>query len=653
MVNVLRMNIAGGGRFADLVGAHVNLPLATKRKVAATADVRDRLRIVEEVLQEAIVRVRLESEVSQKVQVEIDQRQRENVLRAQMRAIRKELGEGADAEKEVEDLRERVRALELPPEAREVATREIDRLAGMSPASAEYHVVRTYVGWILDLPWAPAPARRIDLRRARAILDRDHFGLDDVKERILEFLAVRRLRKDPRGPILCLIGPPGVGKTSIGRSVAEAIGRPFVRLSVGGMRDEAEIKGHRRTYVGALPGKILQTVKRAGARDPLFMIDEIDKMGSDAMRGDPSSAMLEVLDPEQNAQFLDHYLDIPFDLSSVFFVATGNVLDDVPGPLRDRMEVVTLTGYTREEKFHIARGHLLPRVLEQNGLGPAQVEVTDDGLRAVIEGHTREAGVRNLERLLGKIARKVAYRVATAKAKKTVVDAAAVDAYLGPPAFADEGKAREPAVGVATGLAWTAGGGTLLFVETALMPGTGKIQITGRLGEVMRESAEIALSWVRSNAGALGIDPEAFARHDVHVHAPEGAVPKDGPSAGVTLVTALASLFTGRAVRSELAMTGEVTLKGRVLPVGGIKEKVLAAHRAGLRRIVLPEGNRKDLREVPEDVREEMDVELASDVRSVLDAALLTVFLPTAPARPAARPRPRPPAEGPSPAGPA
>jgi ATP-dependent Lon protease len=628
MVNVLRMNIAGGGRFADLVGAHVNLPLAVKRKVASTADVRDRLRIIEEVLQEAIVRVRLESEMSQKVQVEIGQRQRESVLRAQMRAIRRELGEEASAEKEVEDLRERLRAAGLPKEAEQVATREIDRLAGMTPASSEHHVLRAYVGWILDLPWSVLGAKRVDLGRAKRILDRDHFGLEDVKERILEFLAVRRLRKDPRGPILCLVGPPGVGKTSLGRSVAEATGRAFVRVSVGGMRDEAEIKGHRRTYVGALPGKILQTLKRAGTRDPLFMIDEIDKMGSDPGRGDPSSAMLEVLDPEQNAAFLDHYLDIPFDLSRVFFVATGNVLDEVPGPLRDRMEVVTLSGYTREEKFHIARRHLIPRVLEGSGLDASHIEVTDEGLRAVIDGHTREAGVRSLERLLARVARKVAYRVAAEKAPRTVVGAAEVERLLGPPVFEDETRAREPAVGVSTGLAWTAGGGSLLFVEATSMAGTGHIHITGRLGEVMRESVEIAMSWVRSHAGDLGVEDGAFARRDVHVHAPEGAVPKDGPSAGVTLVTALASLFTGKPVRTDLAMTGEVTLKGRVLPVGGIKEKVLAAHRAGLRRVLLPEGNRKDLRDVPEEVLAEMEVEFAGDVARVLDSALLAVILP-------------------------
>jgi ATP-dependent Lon protease len=414
------------------------------------------------------------------------------------------------------------------------------------------------------------------------------------------------------------------------------------------MRDEAEIKGHRRTYVGALPGKVLQALKRAGTRDPLFMIDEIDKMGSDPMRGDPASAMLEVLDPEQNAQFLDHYLDIPFDLSRVFFVATGNVLEDVPGPLRDRMEVVALSGYTREEKFHIARRHLFPRVLEGSGLDASRIELTDDGLRALVEGHTREAGVRSLERLLARVARKVAWRVAAEGATKTVVDAAEVERLLGPPAFQDEARAREPAVGVATGLAWTAFGGSILFVEATSMAGRGAIRLTGRLGEVMRESAEIAMSWVRSHAGDLGLDEEAFASRDVHVHAPEGAVPKDGPSAGVTLVTALASLFTGKPVRTDLAMTGEVTLKGRVLPVGGVKEKVLAAHRAGIRHVLLPEGNRRDLRDVPEEVLSEMEVEFAGDVAKVLDAALLSVILPeprpTRPVRASTAQPPPPPA---------
>ncbi len=694
MVDILRMNIAGGGRFADLVGAHLNLPLAVKRKVAATADVADRLKILEDVLEEGIARVRVEQDVGQKVRVEIDRRQRETLLRAQMRAIRKELGEDGDTDQEVADLRERVKALGLPKEVDEAASRELDRLAQMSTSSAEYHVVRTYVGWILDLPWNVTSRARIDLEKARAVLDRDHFGLQDVKERILEFLAVRRLKKDPRGPILCLAGPPGVGKTSLGRSVAEAVGRPFVRVSVGGMRDEAEIKGHRRTYVGALPGKVVQALKRAGTRDPVFMIDEIDKMGNDPSRGDPASAMLEVLDPEQNASFTDHYLDLPFDLSKVFFIATANYLDDIPGPLRDRMEVITLAGYTREEKFHIARRHLLPKVAAETGLGPDQVEWTDAAVRAVIDGWTREAGVRNLERLLGSICRKVALKVAAgtvekdeqdvvgraedaklpakgkagggakagkepkgrgaaAKPSHVVVDAADVGTYLGRPHFTDEGRAREPSVGVATGLAWTAGGGTVLFIEAQAMPGGGRVVITGRLGEVMRESVDLAFSWVRSHAEELGIPVEAFRTQDVHVHVPEGATPKDGPSAGVTIVTALVSLFTGKPIRTDLAMTGEVTLKGRVLPVGGIKEKVLSAHRAGIRKVLLPEGNRRDLDDLPEEVRAEMDVLFTADVRSNVTEALMAVVLPEsqarlfapirreAPAAPAAPPPPK------------
>src|SRR5262245_4964390 len=627
MVEILRMNIAGGGRFADLIGAHVNLPLAVKRRVASTADVRDRLRIIEEVLEEAIGRSRVEADVTHRVKVDLDARQREGLLRAQMRAIKKELGEeGAD--EEVEDLRERVKAAGLPKEAEDAAKRELDRMASMSTASAEYHVARTYVGWILDLPWNVQTRAKFDLEKARAVLDRDHAGLDDVKDRILEFLAVRKLKKDPKGPLLCLVGPPGVGKTSLGKSIAEAVGRPFVRISVGGMRDEAEIKGHRRTYVGALPGKILQALKRAGSRDPVFMVDEIDKMGSDAMRGDPASAMLEVLDPEQNAQFADHYLDIPFDLSRVFFIATANFLEDIPSPLRDRMEVITLAGYTREEKFVIARRHLWPKVLADHGLKDAHVELTDGGLRAIIDGWTREAGVRNLERRLGTVGGKVARAVASGKAEKVSVGPKDVETYIDAAPFIDEEKAREPLAGVATGLAWTAGGGTVMFIEALAMPGGGRIHMTGRLGEVMKESADLAMSWVRANADELSIDPKAFVEQDVHLHLPEGAVPKDGPSAGVTLVTALVSLFTGKPVRTDLAMTGEVTLRGRVLPVGGIKEKVLSAHRAGIRHVLLPEGNRRDLKDIPDEVRDSMTIDFTSDVRQNLDAALMAIVVP-------------------------
>jgi ATP-dependent Lon protease len=629
MVNILRMNIAGAGRFADLVGAHVNLPLSIKTRICVTENVRERLHIVEDVLREQLARHEVEREVARKVRVDIDKRQREHLLRTQLRTIRRELGIEEDSEADLLDLRDRIEAAGLPEEAAEVAHREVERLAALPTASAEYHVARTYLGWILDLPWRLEKRRRIDLRKARRILERDHHGLKEVKERILEFLAVRRLRRDARSPVLCLVGPPGVGKTSLGRSVAEAIGRAFVRISVGGLRDEAEIKGHRRTYVGAMPGKILQAIKRAGARDCVLVVDEIDKMGSDA-RGDPSSAMLEVLDPEQNEAFVDHYLDLGFDLSRVFFLCTANVLEAIPPPLRDRMEIVTLSGYTRQEKLQIARKHLLPRVLEENGLGSKQLVFTDVGLEALIDAYTREAGVRQLKRLLGRICRRRALEVAegAAEAGRARIDDAAVERLLGPRAFERTTRFRDPAVGVAAGLAWTPAGGDLLFFEAALVPGRGRIRVTGRLGEVMRESAETAFSWIQSVAHDLDIAPATLRDHDIHLHVPEGAIPKDGPSAGVTIAACLASLLTGKPARADLAMTGEITLKGRVLGVGGVKEKLLAAHRAGIRHVLLPVPNRKDLRDVPEEVLSDLDLRFTRNARENVEACLMPIFLP-------------------------
>ncbi|MFM8979760.1 MAG: endopeptidase La [Planctomycetia bacterium] len=651
MVNVLRMNIAGGGRFADLIAAHLAFPVEVKRRIVGTEGVRDRLRLVEEVLQEQLARAQVAGDVAAKVRADLDARQREHILRAQLKTIRHELGMDADGEAEVADLRERVAAAPLSDEARKAATRELDRMAGMPAASSEYHVARTYVAWILDLPWALPTRPPVDLARARAILDRDHAGLDDVKERILQFLAVRRLKDDPRGPILCLAGPPGVGKTSLGRSIAEALGRPFVRVSVGGMRDEAEVKGHRRTYVGAMPGKVLQGLKRAAARDAVFVLDEIDKMGSDA-RGDPSSAMLEVLDPEQNAAFLDHYLDLPFDLSRVFFVATANVLEDIPGPLRDRMEVVTLSGYTLQEKVAIARKHLLPRVRDEHGLRERDLVLDDAALGALIEGYTREAGVRDLQRRLAALCRQRAVEVASAapgrrRPRPLRVRSADLERLLGAAPFEATERMRTPQVGVALGLAWTPAGGDILPIEATLVPGTGHAKLTGRLGEVMRESFDAAFTWLRSEAVALGIDPQAFRTHDVHLHVPAGATPKDGPSAGVTIATCLASVFSGRPVRADVAMTGEITLKGRVLPVGGIKEKVLAAHRAGVRTVLLPVANRKDLARLPAGVREGLEVLLTSEARRNGAAALLPARAPAgaAPTARAAAPRgssPRP-----------
>jgi len=632
MVNILRMNIAGAGRFADLIGAHVRFALGLKARIVSTEDVRERLRIVEEALEEALARLEVEADVAKKVKRDLERTQREHLLRAQLKTIRKELGIEGDTEAEVLELRDQIAAAGLPPEVEATARREVDRLAGMPTASSEYQVARTYVGWILDLPWKLAQRPAVDLRKARRVLDRDHHGLEDVKERILEFLAVRRLRKDPRSPVLCLVGPPGVGKTSLGKSVAEAMGRAFVRISVGGMRDEAEIKGHRRTYVGAMPGKLLQALKRAGARDPVFVIDEIDKMGHDA-RGDPSSAMLEVLDPEQNDAFVDHYLDLPFDLSRVFFVCTANVIEEIPGPLRDRMEVVTLSGYTRLEKLAIARRHLLPSVLDECGLSARLLAFEDEALLALIDGWTREAGVRELKRALLRIARKRALEVAGKaedRRRRVVVDGAGLDRWLGPRRHEATARAGEPVVGVAAGLAWTAAGGDLLFFEATRYPGKGRIRVTGRLGEVMRESAEAAFTWLRSVAQDLGIPAEDLEGADVHLHVPEGATPKDGPSAGVTMATCLASLFTGRPVRADVAMTGEITLKGRVLRIGGVKEKVLAAHRAGIRLVLLPAANERDLEDVPAEVRKDLEIRFTRHALENVRAALLPIYLPDA-----------------------
>lgn len=653
MVNILRMNIAGAGRFADLVGAHVNLPARVKRRICATGGVRERLRVVEEVLQESLGRAQVEHEVQNKVRVNIESRQREHYLRTQLKTIKQELGLEADSEADVLELRDRIEEAGLSDEARAAADRELDRLAAMTPASSEYHVCRTYVTWLLDLPWKAEKRPKVNLRRARKILDRDHFGLDDVKQRILEFLAVRRLTKEAGSQVLCLSGPPGVGKTSLGRSIAEAMRRSFVRVSVGGMRDEAEIKGHRRTYVGAMPGKIMQELKRVSSADPVFCLDEIDKMGSDN-RGDPSSAMLEVLDPEQNHAFLDHYLDVPFDLSRVFFLCTANDLGKIPGPLRDRMEIVRLSGYTPQEKFEIARRHVIPQVLRKNGLTGRQLAFTDDAVRLVVEGYTREAGVRDLKRQIGRLCRSRALEVATGGKdvkKRALVDEARVESVLGARAFESASRVRSAQVGVTAGLAWTPSGGDLLLFEATLVPGKGTIRVTGRLGDVMKESCEAALSYVKSMADQLEIDIKHFDEYDLHVHVPDGATPKDGPSAGVTIAACLASLYTGRPARADVAMTGEITIKGRVLPVGGIKEKVLAAHRAGIARVLLPMANRKDLPQIPADVQETMEITFTEDAVENIAAVLMPIFLPEGaiaeprgalpPPEPPADPRPR------------
>ena len=568
--------------------------------------------------------VAIGSKIQSQVQSELDKGQREYFLRQQLKAIQEELGEADEVQAEVNELRKQLEELELPEVVRKQVDRELARLERLQPAMAEYGVVRAYLEWIAALPWDKETEDNLDLEHARKVLDEDHYDIEQVKDRILEFLAVRRLKPDARGSILCFLGPPGVGKTSLGRSMARALGREFERVSVGGLRDEAEIRGHRRTYIGALPGVIIRALRDAGVRNPLLMIDEIDKMGSD-FRGDPSSAMLEVLDPEQNHTFRDYYLDLPFDLSDVMFVCTANTLDTIPGPLRDRMEVIQLAGYTEEEKLQIAKRYLVPRQIERNGLSKSRIAFSDPALRVIIADYTREAGVRQLEREIGTICRKIARQVAegTLKRKVTITEPR-VRELLGKRKFFSETRRRTARPGVATGLAWTPVGGEVLFIEATSMAGNGRLTITGQLGEVMQESAQAALSYVRSNASELvpELADDWFATHDIHIHVPAGATPKDGPSAGVAMVTALASLLTGRLVRADVAMTGEITLTGQVLPIGGLKEKALAAQRNGIRCVIAPRLNEQDADEIPEHLRKDIEFRFVSTVEEALDTAL-------------------------------
>jgi ATP-dependent Lon protease len=623
-LQVLAQGVDDPSKLADLVGSHLDFDVAGKQEILEELDVRRRLeRVLAEVSREQDAH-KVESEIREKVQTDIGRTQRDYMLRQQLEAIRQELGESEDSETEIENLRGRIEAAGMPEEAHEQATRELERLAQMPQAAAERGVIRTYLEWMAELPWSKQSEDRLDPDEARRILDEDHWGLDKVKERIVEYIAVLSLKRDLKGPILCFVGPPGTGKTSLGRSIARALGREFSRVSLGGVRDEAEIRGHRRTYVGALPGRIIQNLRRAGTRNPVFVLDEVDKVGTD-FRGDPSSALLEVLDPEQNATFSDHYLEVPFDLSQVLFIATANLMDPVPPALRDRMEVIELPGYTAEDKLEIARRFLVPRQLEQNGVANAGVELPDETLRAVIGSYTREAGVRNLEREIGAIARKLARRVAeegenVAKPLRVLPEDLA--GLLGPVKVEPEVAERTGQPGVAVGLAWTPAGGDILFVESTRMPGKGELKLTGSLGEVMRESAEAARSWLRGHATEYGVDPEAFRSADLHLHVPAGAVPKDGPSAGVAMVSSLTSLMTGRLGRPDVAMTGEITLRGRVLPVGGIKEKVLAAKRAGIGRVVLPARNRKDVEEVEAGLLEGLDLQYVGTIDEALEYTL-------------------------------
>jgi ATP-dependent Lon protease len=617
-------NLDDPSALSHLISGALRISTEEKQELLEAVDVTRRLRRLSEILTRELEVVQLGSKIQSQVESEIDKGQREYFLRQQLKAIQEELGEGDEQQAEVNELRQRLEEAGLPEEAKQQAERELGRLEKLPPIAAEYGVIRTYLEWMVDLPWSKETEDNLDIGHAREVLDDDHYDLEEVKDRILEYLAVRKLNPESPGPILCFVGPPGVGKTSLGRSIARALGREFERISVGGVRDEAEIRGHRRTYIGALPGTIIRALRDAGTRNPVFMIDEIDKMGAD-FRGDPSSAMLEVLDPAQNSTFRDHYLDLPFDLSDVLFIATANILDPVPPALQDRMEVINLAGYTVDEKLHIAKRYLVPRQLAANGLKASQIEIADPALTAIIDEYTREAGVRNLERQIGTICRKVARQIAEGKADgKVKISAKRARELLGKRRFFAEQRRRTKDPGVATGLAWTPVGGEVLFVEANAVPGSGKLTITGQLGDVMRESAQAALSLVRGHAKEVAPDlpNDWFANHDIHVHVPAGAVPKDGPSAGIAMATALASMVSSRPVRNDVAMTGEVTLTGQVLPIGGLKEKSLAAQRAGIKQVLVPDRNQGDVEEIPERERAGLDFVYVDDIKDALDVAL-------------------------------
>lgn len=609
-------------RLAYFLGSILNLGVEEEQKMLEAITADELLRLANINLARELEILQLRSKIASEAQTEMDKAQRDYVLRQQIKAIQKELGEDETGEAaEAALLRERLEKADLPDDVREEADRELKRLERLPSAAPDYHVIRTYLEFVLELPWKKSSEDKLDLAEARRILDEDHYGLEDVKERILEFLAVIKLRPDTKSPILCFVGPPGVGKTSLGRSIARALGRQFERLSLGGVRDEAELRGHRRTYIGAMPGRIIQSVRRATFNNPVMMLDEIDKLGND-YRGDPAAALLEILDPQQNNTFRDHYLDLPFDLSRVFFIATANQLGPIPAPLRDRMEIIRLAGYSDREKLEIARRYLVPRQTTENGLNAAQFKISDDAIELIAARYTREAGVRQMERNIGSIARKVALKVAQGEVETVSVTAAEIREFLGPPQFYPEQARKELPAGVATGMAWTEMGGEVLFIEATLLPGGRGLTITGQIGEVMQESARAAQSYLWSHAAEFGIGPNIFKEYGVHLHVPAGAIPKDGPSAGVTITSALASLYTGRRVRPDTAMTGEITLSGLVFPIGGVKEKVLAAHRAGIRRILLPSRNEADVDDIPADVRSELQIVFVSRISEVLDAAL-------------------------------
>jgi ATP-dependent Lon protease len=614
-------NIKSAAILADLIASNLNIATTEKQGILETFDVRERLTKVHLFLNKEVQVLELGNKIQSQVKEDMDRTQREYYLREQLKAIKKELGEMDEHSTEIKELREKIKKAKMPQEALAAAEKELDRLAKIPPASAEYTVARTYLDWLVELPWSETTEDSLDIDNAQKTLDEDHYDLEKVKKRILEYLAVRKLKADMKGPILCFVGPPGVGKTSLGKSIARTMGRKFIRISLGGIRDEAEIRGHRRTYVGALPGRIIQGIKKAGSNNPIFMLDEVDKIGMD-FRGDPSSALLEVLDPEQNFSFSDHYIDITFDLSKVMFITTANVLDTIPPPLRDRMETLELPGYSEDQKIMIAKEFLIPKQINEHGLSSEFIEFQDAALQVVITSYTREAGVRNLEREIAAICRGVAKDVARGIKEKVVIGPENLHKYLGPVKFFPEVAERTSEPGVATGLAWTPTGGDIIFVEATKMRGEKGLMLTGQLGDVMKESAQAALAYVRSKAKELGIEEDFFEKNDIHIHVPAGAIPKDGPSAGITMYIALTSLLTNKPVRNDVAMTGEITLRGLVLPVGGIKEKVLAGMRAGIKTIILPKKNEKDLEEIPEHIRKQMNFKFIQRMDEAIELAL-------------------------------
>ncbi|HUU50738.1 MAG TPA: endopeptidase La [Nitrospinota bacterium] len=619
---VLAMNIEEPDKLSDLIAANLGIKLEENQEILETISPKERLKKLTAILNRELEILELSSKIQSEVKTDMDKTHKEYFLRQQLKAIQKELGEEDEKTVEINELKAKIKEAKMPKNVEEVATKEVERLSLMHPSASEYSVARTYIDWLVNLPWSKSTTDNLDIDQASKILDEDHYDLEKVKERILEYLAVHKLKKDMKGTILCFVGPPGVGKTSLGKSIARSIGRKFIRISLGGVRDEAEIRGHRRTYVGALPGRVIQGIKNVGSNNPLFMIDEIDKIGTD-FRGDPSSALLEVLDPEQNNSFSDHYLDVPFDLSKVIFIATANILDPIPPALKDRMEVLHLPGYTEEEKIKIAKKYLIPKQIKENGLRKRQITFEDKAISRIITEYTREAGLRNLEREIGSICRKVAKMVAGGKKKPLKITPMKIPAYLGPIKFFSEVAEMKDDIGTATGLAWTPSGGEILFIEATKMKGKKGLVLTGQLGDVMKESAQAALSYIRSKAKLLKIDEDFFNKYDIHIHIPSGAIPKDGPSAGITMTTALASLLSERPVKHNIAMTGEITLRGKVLPVGGVKEKVLAAKRAGINQIILPKKNKRDIQEIPKNVLKGLSFRFVDNMDSVLKIALV------------------------------